>query len=85
MQGLGPHWEIWGFVQGGMSPLEALRVATLSPAKTLGLDNDLGSIEPGKLADFVILEKDPHEVDPDTIVDIRIVRTVLGGRTVFAA
>ncbi|MFN7965504.1 MAG: amidohydrolase family protein [Acidobacteriota bacterium] len=61
LQGLGPHWEIWGFVQGGMSPLEALRVATLSPAKTLGLDNDLGSIEPGKLADFVVLGKNPLE------------------------
>jgi imidazolonepropionase-like amidohydrolase len=47
LQGLGPHWEIWGFVQGGMTPLEALRVATLSPAKTLGLDGDLGSIENG--------------------------------------
>ena len=38
MQGLGPHWEMWAFVQGGMTPLEALRVATLFPAQTLGLD-----------------------------------------------
>jgi len=61
MQGLGPHWEMWAFVQGGMTPLEALRVATLNPARTLGLDRDLGSIEPGKLADFVVLDKDPLE------------------------
>jgi Tol biopolymer transport system component/imidazolonepropionase-like amidohydrolase len=61
MQGLGPHWEIWSFVQGGMTPLEALRVATLNPARTLGLDRDLGSLEPGKLADFVVLERNPLE------------------------
>jgi imidazolonepropionase-like amidohydrolase len=59
MQGLGPHWELWSFVKGGMTPLEALRVGTLYPAQTLGLDRDLGSIEPGKLADFVVLEKNP--------------------------
>ena len=61
MQGLGPHWEMWTFVQAGMTPLEALRVATLNPAKTLGLDRDLGSLEPGKLADFAVLEKNPLE------------------------
>ena len=59
MQGLGPHWEMWAFVQGGMTPLEALRVATLYPAETLGLDRDLGSIEDGKLADFVVLDANP--------------------------
>jgi Tol biopolymer transport system component/imidazolonepropionase-like amidohydrolase len=59
MQGLGPHWEIWAFVQGGMTPLQALRVATSAPAQALGLDRDLGSIEPGKLADFVVLARDP--------------------------
>jgi len=61
MQGLGPHWELWAFVQGGMTPLEALRVGTLHPAQTLGLDHDLGSIEKGKLADFVVLERNPLE------------------------
>ncbi len=61
MQGLGPHWEMWAFVQGGMTPMEALRVATLSPARALGLDADLGSIEPGKLADFVVLDRNPLE------------------------
>jgi hypothetical protein len=59
LQGLGPHWEMWAFVQGGMSPLQAIRVATINPAKTLGLDQDLGSIEAGKLADFVVLVTPP--------------------------
>jgi Tol biopolymer transport system component/imidazolonepropionase-like amidohydrolase len=61
MQGLGPHWEMWAFVQGGMTPLEAIRVATRNPAETLGLDKDLGSIETGKLADFVVLDANPLE------------------------
>jgi len=61
LQGLGPHWEMWAFHQGGMTPLQALRVATLYPAQTLGLDKDLGSIEPGKLADFVVLSRNPLE------------------------
>jgi imidazolonepropionase-like amidohydrolase/Tol biopolymer transport system component len=59
MQGLGPHWEMWAFVQGGMTPLEALRVATRYPAEALGLDRDLGSLESGKLADFVVLDANP--------------------------
>jgi len=39
----------------------------------------------GKLADFVILEKDPHNINPDEISNIRILKTVLGGRTTFEA
>jgi len=61
LQGLGAHWELWMLAQGGMTPLEALRCATLSGARYLGLDNDLGSIEPGKLADLVVLDKNPLE------------------------
>jgi len=44
-----------------------------------------GSLTPGKLADFVILENDPHAVEPDDIVNINILRTVMGGRTTYAA
>lgn len=61
MQGLGAHWEMWSLAQGGMTPLEVLRAATLHGAEYLGLDGDLGSIVPGKLADLVVLERDPLE------------------------
>ncbi|MGI9261558.1 MAG: amidohydrolase family protein [Woeseiaceae bacterium] len=44
-----------------------------------------GSLDVGKLADVVILGDDPHDVDPDAIIDIPIVRTILGGRTVHEA
>jgi imidazolonepropionase-like amidohydrolase/Tol biopolymer transport system component len=60
-EGLGAHWEIWGFALGGMSNLEALRTATINPARAHGLDHDLGSIEPGKLADLVVMDKNPLE------------------------
>jgi hypothetical protein len=60
-EGLGAHWEIWSLVLGGMTPLEALRCATLGGAKYLGYDHDLGSLEPGKLADLVIMDKNPLE------------------------
>ena len=44
-----------------------------------------GSLEPGKLADIAILDKDPHDVDPESIVDIRVIRTILGGKTLHEA
>jgi imidazolonepropionase-like amidohydrolase/Tol biopolymer transport system component len=58
-EGLGAHWEMWMFVQGGMTPLEALRCATLNGAHYLGLDKDLGSLEPGKLADIAVIDGNP--------------------------
>lgn len=61
LQGLSFHWELWSLQSGGMSNLEALRAGTWNGAEAIGLAQDLGSIEPGKLADMVILSKDPLE------------------------
>lgn len=72
LQGLAPHWEIWMLTQGGLSNFEALRAATIDGADLLGLSKQLGSIEPGKQADLVVLDSNPLESIRST-VDTRYV------------
>jgi hypothetical protein len=69
LQGLGYHWEMWALASGGLTAHEVLRAATLEGAKAIGYAQDLGSIEPGKLADLVVLAKDP-------LADIRNTNTI---------
>ncbi|TND05867.1 MAG: hypothetical protein FD123_3558 [Bacteroidetes bacterium] len=77
LQGLGAHWELWMLAQGGMSPLQALRCATLNGAWYIGMDHDIGSLEKGKLADLVVLDKNPLE----NIQNTEFVRyTMVNGR-----
>ena len=75
--------RVWGANQK-VTVDEALRIATINGAHASYEENVKGSITVGKYADFVLLEKDPHAVDPDTLKDIRIVRTVVGGKTVYS-
>ncbi|MCB0522262.1 MAG: PD40 domain-containing protein [Saprospiraceae bacterium] len=82
LQGLGAHWELWMLQQGGMTNLEALRCATINGAISLGMDDQLGSIKPGKLADLIVLDKNPLQ-------DIRnsefVKYTMVNGRLYDAA
>jgi len=57
--GIAIHWEMQLLAEGGMSPLRILRAATLNGAKTWGFGAQLGSIEPGKLADLIVLDRNP--------------------------
>ncbi|GGD87668.1 amidohydrolase [Tsuneonella deserti] len=58
--GLGTHWEMEAHQMGGWTPVEVLEAATIQGARTIGRDADLGSLEPGKVADLVVLDKDPR-------------------------
>ena len=59
IQGLGYHWELWSLASGGMTPMEALKVATIGSADIIGHENEIGSLEPGKYADITIFDEDP--------------------------
>ncbi|HVF83718.1 MAG TPA: amidohydrolase family protein, partial [Sphingomicrobium sp.] len=80
--GIGAHWEMWSFVKGGWTPLQALQAATIMPARTLGMARDIGSLEPGKLADLVVLDANPLDNIRDTD---KVSSVMLGGRLYDAA
>lgn len=80
----GWNGETWGAAQR-ISVAEALRINTWNGAYASHEEHLKGSIAPGKLADYVVLAEDPHTVDPGHIKDIRILRTVVGGRAVHEA
>ena len=76
-EGLGSHWEMWMAAKGGMTSLEAIRVATLNGAKYLGMDRDVGSLEVGKLADLIIIDAD---ILADVYQSDRITHVMQNGR-----
>ncbi|HEX8620060.1 MAG TPA: amidohydrolase family protein [Thermoanaerobaculia bacterium] len=81
-EGLAAHWELWMFNQGGMTPFESLRAATLDGARYLGFDREIGSLETGKLADLIVLDRNPLE----NVQNTHSVRyTMVNGRLFDAA
>ena len=80
----GWNGETWGANQR-ITLEEALRVNTINGAYNSREEKIKGSITPGKLADFVVLADDLHTVAPEKIKDIKIVQTVVGGKTVYQA
>ncbi|MCI4668484.1 MAG: amidohydrolase family protein [Bacteroidia bacterium] len=77
LQGLGLHWELWMLEQGGMSNQEALKSATIRGAKYIGMEEEIGSIKAGKIADLIVIDGNP-------LVNIRetenVVYTMINGR-----
>ena len=61
LQGLGAHWETWNLASGGLTPHETLQVITMHSAEAIGLQQDVGSLEAGKLADLIVLDRNPLE------------------------
>jgi len=77
LQGLAAHWETWMFTQGSMSNHDALKVATINGANYIGVGEHLGSLEPGKLADLIVIDGNPLEDIYDTE---NVVYTMVNGR-----
>jgi Tol biopolymer transport system component len=61
LQGLGAHWETWNLQSGGLTPHETLRVVTQYGAEAIGMQQDVGSLEAGKMADLIVLDRNPLE------------------------
>ncbi len=77
IHGIGAHWEIWMLAQGGFTNLEALRAATLMGAEYIGMDEEIGSLEVGKIADLIVLEKNPLR---DILHTESVIYTMINGR-----
>ncbi len=68
-----------------ITPYQAMRMVTIDAAYTLGVEDRVGSIEPGKYADFTILAEDPQTVAAQHIKDIKVIATVLGGKSTLTS
>jgi imidazolonepropionase-like amidohydrolase len=76
LQGLGSHWETWMLAQGGLTAHEALRCATYNGARAICLEHQLGSLQPGFLADLIVVDGDPLENVRDSE---RVLYTMVNG------
>jgi hypothetical protein len=73
--------RVWAPAEA-VTPEQAMRMITIDAAYTLGVDDLVGSIEPGKLADFVVLGDDPQKVPKLKMKDVPVVATILGGKVI---
>jgi Tol biopolymer transport system component/imidazolonepropionase-like amidohydrolase len=80
-QGIGAHWELWMLQSGGMTPWQALYCATMNGAESIGLEKQVGSLEPGKLADLLVLNSNPL----DDIHNSRDLRYVIKNGVMYSA
>ena len=82
MQAFPVHWELEELVAAGLTPVEAIGIATAGSARILGAESELGTLEVGKRADLVILDADPT---PDIRNTRRIWRVLKDGKVVDRA
>jgi predicted amidohydrolase YtcJ len=69
----------------GLTRIQALRAATIEAARELHEDDVTGSLEDGKLADLIVLDRDPFKIPAEEIASVKVLETVVGGRVVYAA
>jgi Tol biopolymer transport system component len=79
--GIGYAWELEAMASGGMTPFEVLKAATLGSAETIGRIGELGSLEPGKFADLIILDRDPLA----DVANVQSIRQVMKGGRLYDA
>jgi hypothetical protein len=81
LQGLGTYWELWSLGMGGLTPRQVLRIGTMNGAESIGFGKEIGSIEPGKLADLQILDANPL----DDLQNIKSIHWVMKNGRLYEA
>jgi imidazolonepropionase-like amidohydrolase len=79
MPALDIHEEVTMFVEAGLTPMQAIQAATINVAKTFGKDGDFGTVEPGKVADIILIDGDPLN---DSWATQNVKMVIAGGRIV---
>jgi predicted amidohydrolase YtcJ len=72
-------------VDPGLTSTQVLRAATINAARALHQDGVTGSLEVGKFADLIVLDRDPFKVPAEEIAKVKVLQTVIGGRVIYEA